>query len=103
MVLAALLSFDYLSDNIVYCEGLFLSNNVCRTAGDTCIESYVACISAHNLNDVASCMALTGVAQTVNHLDNRVLGRVVTDRVFGCRDIVIDRAGNADTRNTCTG
>ena len=54
VVLAALLSFDYLSDNIVYCEGLFLSNNVCRTAGDTCIESYVACISAHNLNYGAS-------------------------------------------------
>lgn len=38
---------------------------------------------------------LTGVTESVNHLDNGIFCRVVTDSIFGCGNIPVNCSGNS--------
>ena len=69
-------------------------------AGDTGIERNIPRFSAHDLHDRAAVMRFGRITQAVNHFHDRVHGCIITDRIVAAGDIVIDRAGDADTGYT---
>ena len=79
-------------------------NENCRcTARKTCCKRDVTCAASHNLNDCAALVRVAGIAELIYHLDNRVHCRIVADGVLRALDIVVNRSGDTDTRDTCFG
>ena len=94
--------FDLFADGVVIVGEL--RNNDCGSTGCTSgVKSNVAGTSSHNLNNVTSCVRLTGVTKLINKLDNRIHSGVKADGVIGRGDIVINSGGNTDTRNALLG
>ena len=104
VLLACFLSVENSGDNIALDVVLHLRHeNRCRACGDTRLQSDVAAASAHYLNNRAAIMGLRGVADAVYHLQRGIHRGIKADSVLGARDIVVDRARNADAVDARSG
>ena len=60
---------------------------------DTCLESDIAAMTAHDLYNRAAIMALGGVTDLIYHFNRCIHRGIKTDGVIGTGDIVIDSTG----------
>ena len=98
--LAELLTDLDLINDVVEINGEFGDNDSGCARGDACVERYITCAATHNLNDVTARVGLTGVAQLIYNINNRVHSGIVADSVIGRGNVIIDRAGNTYARKT---
>ena len=81
----------------------FGHDNDFRAAADTCVEREVAAVSAHDLDDGNTLVRGHGVANLIDSVEYRVAGGVEAQRVIGVGKVVVDSAGNADSREAQLG
>ena len=104
VALAGLLCVADALDDVLFKVILHFRDERCDcTDSDAGVECDVAAAPAHDLYNAAAVMRLCGIADAVDHFHSGVHRRVITDGIFGARNIVIDGARNADARNACAG
>ena len=55
---------------------------------------------AHNFNNTAAVMALSGVTQFIDSFHSGIHGRIITNGVLTAGNIVVDGAGQTNARNS---
>ena len=70
-----------------------------RADGNTGLQGNIAAASAHDLYNRTAVMRLSGIADLIDHIHRGIHRGIKADGIVGACDIIINRAGNADTGN----